>query len=588
MKKKTYFQKLNAGLILTFCFMCLSCENMLDVRPDKTLEPDQFYRDRFDADAAVTGIYGKFLSLASDYVILNELRADLMDVTNNADRYLREINEHNVSEDNPYANPRRFYELILYCNDALKNFDIMLAENKLEQVEYNERYSDIGTLRCWLYLQLAIHWGEVPYVTDPFVNVDDLNNTSSYPKLDIEDMVDKLIEFMESLPTKEQYASNSTLNISIDGWNTRTFFINKKFFLGDLYLWKGDYHTAATYYKDVMMTTVPGVDYFDSYRVKYADVASNNDLAVGYIRFKEDDYYSLIDNDNQGWKSMFIRGQDALFNSEWIWALPFDSRFAQGTPFVDLFSNTGGRYLLKPSQVAIDYWDSQTQRNGFPWDQRGRFTYTMEGGQPVIKKLTYSYSSLAPLEKNGKWFLARAALLHLRFAEAANRDDQYKIAWAFLNPGGIRVAYDDPNITDVSQELDTFLPYPYDFAARSSNVPYYRDTWHRHDGIRGRAYVTALSLDSANYFDLSTKTVTDAEGLKRDIEDKLITEAALELAYEGHRWSDLVRVAIRRNDPSFLADKVGDKLEKDGNPEAEAVRTKLSNRANWFLPFKLK
>jgi hypothetical protein len=334
-----------------------------------------------------------------------------------------------------------------------------------------------------------------------------------------------------------------------------------------------------------MMSQVQGVDAFDSYKVKYADISTNNDLAIGYIRDKEQDFNSLINNNTQGWKSMFIRAQDPLFNSEWIWVLPFDSRFKQSTPFVDLFSNTGGKYLVKPSQVAIDLWNAQEQRNGFSYDQRGRFTYVMEGGQPVIKKHIYNYDPLIPLERTGKWFLSRAALLHLHFAEAANRDGQNKVAWAFLNPGGIHTIYDNPSTTDVTQEFDTFLPYPYDFAARNTNVPYFRDSWHRHDGVRGRAYVTALTLDSVKYFNMSTKSVIDAEGLKRDIEDKLITEAALELAYEGHRWPDLLRIAIRRNDPGFLASKVYDKLQKAGRvADAEQARARLE-AGDWFLPF---
>ena len=72
------------------------------------------------------------------------------------------------------------------------------------------------------------------------------------------------------------------------------------------------------------------------------------------------------------------------------WALPFDSRFKQGTPFVDLFSKTGGKYLVRPSQVAIDLWDDQVQLNDFAYDQRGKFTYQMEGGMPVIKKHIYN------------------------------------------------------------------------------------------------------------------------------------------------------------------------------------------------------
>lgn len=52
------------------------------------------------------------------------------------------------------------------------------------------------------------------------------------------------------------------------------------------------------------------------------------------------------------------------------------------------------------------------------------------------------------------------------------------------------------------------------------------------------------------------------------------------------RWPDLLRIALRRNDPAFLADKIYTKLLRDGNPDATAVRTRLMTPANWYLPFK--
>ena len=72
------------------------------------------------------------------------------------------------------------------------------------------------------------------------------------------------------------------------------------------------------------------------------------------------------------------------------------------------------------------------------------------------------------------------------------------------------------------------------------------------------------------------------------LEGKLIDEGALELAFEGNRWPDLVRIARRQNNPAFLADRVYQKLLKDGDPTASAARAKLLNPANWYLPFEWK
>jgi hypothetical protein len=558
----------------------VSCKKFLDVQPEDKLVSEQMYRDVFDADAAVLGVYGKLMNVAKQYVVLNELRADLMSVTVNEDPYLREIGTSKVTESNPYANPKPFYEVILNCNDVLKNFDIMLKDKKFSQDDYNQRYSDVGAIRSWVYLQLGIQYGNVPYITDPLDNIDDVKDASKFPKVSFDDLLDKLIAFTEALPYKKPYATGNSLVITVDGYNTAKFFINKECLLGDLNLWKGNYTQAASYYKSVMETGTPSGndnEKFDTYRVKYAEVTSHNDLAVGYTRFSEQDATSLVNNNTQGWKSMFIRGQDVLWNTEWIWVLPFSKDFKPANPFIDLFSNRGGSYLVKPSKQAIDMWDAQKQNNGIPYDARGKkFTYNELDGQPVIMKYIYNY--LDPLtwqpvnffEKQGQWFLYRAATLHLRFAEAANRDNRHKLANALLNTG-IQNAYTEDGVTDVTDIEQTHDVPPYDFDARMGDYPRFRSPWHRNGGVRGRAYVQPAPV-------VGDSTIS--------IEDNLIREAGLELAYEGYRWADLVRIAKRRNDPAFLADKIYEKLVKEGNGQAGEVRTRLMNPDNWYLPFR--
>jgi len=566
-----------------------SCRKTFDIEPETTLSTNQVYRNIYDADAAVIGIYGKLMGLAKQYVVLNELRGDLMEVTDNAQADLREINTHNVSTGNPYADPRPFFSLINNCNDVLKNFNIMLAENKFRQAEYNQRYSDIGAIRSWLYLQLGIHFGKVPYVTDPLESIDAAKDQSKFPLLPFNQLLDSLIVFTEALPFKTPYPSGTSLVTTVDASNTSRFFIEKNSLLGDLHLWRNNYTKAATYYRAVMESTGYGVSpgteqFYQQFRMPFASVTNNNDLAVGYIRFKETDIRSLIENNSQGWRSMFARGQDALWTQEWIWVLPFNVNFSPQNPFIDLFSNNGGSYLVKPSQSAMDNWNSQRQSNGFPFDARGNFTWKTLSGQPVIMKYLYNYVNestllpVNPLLKPGQWFLNRAAALHLHFAEAANRDGKPKLAYAILN-NGISGTYDTSNASgrDVTNLQNTlFEPAPYNFDARNGEFPRYRGDWYRNNGIRGRARVVA---------DTVTRNISVADSIL-SIETYLINEDALELAYEGYRWPDLLRIALRRNDPAFLADKVYDKLRKDGVPDAAAVRTRLMNKDNWYLPFK--
>ena len=568
-----------------------SCKKLFDKVPGTELDASLAYRNVYDADAAVMGIYGKFMSLADRYIILNELRGDLLEYTNNADEYLRQISTHTVTPDNPYANPRPFYELIVNCNDVLKHLSIMYQQTKLTSAEYNQRYADIITLRAFVYLQLGIHYGdEVRYVTDPLEDLTAINNQALFPKLPFTVLVDSLISSLVSLPYKEAYPVGSTLNITLDAYPTAKFFINKKIVLADLYLWKGDYNQAATYYRQVMEQG--GVNYAAGTAGYYCyyKLGWNSDGEVDhYITYSRAGDASTLVRNTQ-WRVMFEQLPSSNgFNYEWIWALPFDSKFAPENPLIKLFSPIGGNYLVKPSQEIMDNWNSQKQRpvalassvNGLPYDARGQLSVSTVGGQPVVMKFLYNYLNYAsleavnPLVKNGKWFLLRQTQLHMRFAEAANRAGRSRLAYGLLN-SGIAGAYPSPG-SDVTLYHNSLTDgTPFNFDARNSGasgVPYYRADWYRNIGIRARANVTDLSISGTDSL--------------LQIENGLINETALENAFEGTRWPDLLRIARRRNDPAFLADKVFNKLSKDGVAGAAATRAKLLNK-DWYLPFNLK
>jgi starch-binding outer membrane protein, SusD/RagB family len=595
MKLRLIYRTGIAFVATGICFTFSSCKKMLDVEPQTSVGIANMYRNVFDADAAVIGVYGKVMKLAKPYLLMNELRGDLMDITSNSDANLRQLSEHTATVSNPYIDPQPFYEVIVNCNDVLANFKKMYAASKLKEAEFNQRYSDVGAIRSWVYLQLGIHFGTIPYVTNPVVQLSQLKDSANFPKITLAVLIDSLTKFTESLPYTDDYPTGTTLLTTVDGYSTSKFFINKNILLGDLYLWQGQYDKAADRYKRVLEINGPTGNselWYNQYRI-----SSFGNASITYGRAF--DFTSLVYTN--GWRYLFERPQvDNEFNWEMIWSLPFDKNFEPVNPFIDLMSPIGGSYLVQPAQQAIDLWNSQTQvyvftaatatagevlRDNFPVDSRGVFSYRTINGKPVIMKYLYNYlgSTNVPvnmLQKPGKWFLTRAATLHLHYSEAANRAGKYKLAYALVNKG-IGYTYDPfpgngaSANRDVTNFQQTFLPYPYDFDARGGQAPAYRNTWYRNIGIRGRANLKPVTLPL-------TDSVTNVENM-------IIAEDALELAYEGERWSDLLRVAIRRNDPSFIADKIYDKLRKSGLSAgaATAARNKLLAK-DWFLPFKFK
>ena len=60
----------------------------------------------------------------------------------------------------------------------------------------------------------------------------------------------------------------------------------------------------------------------------------------------------------------------------------------------------------------------------------------------------------------------------------------------------------------------------------------------------------------------------------------IIDEMALEGSFEGNRFYDLMRVALRRSDPAYLADPIA---RRSGSVD-NTLRTLLMDANNWYLP----
>ncbi len=116
------------------------------------------------------------------------------------------------------------------------------------------------------------------------------------------------------------------------------------------------------------------------------------------------------------------------------------------------------------------------------------------------------------------------------------------------------------------------------------------------DGIhsRGCGYVKYIDrpIRAFNYVDMVTKKAAENYNttltkediysgeyddiVQKCVEDLIVDEEALELAFEGTRFFDLMRVARRRGDPSYLANKLA--------LRNSSLATKLLDTNNWYFP----
>lgn len=519
MKKRSNINIYRLLAVIVVVFASFSCsDKFFDEQSGDRITPEQHYKSQIDAFTSLEGAVVPLRTVLPNLIMIDGLRSDQMDVTENADAYLKAINEQVFTADNPYLDASEYYKVIININEALANVEKVheLDRNFDAYIMYYYRGALVA-MRSWTYLNLLKLYGKAAWIEG---NLASLPANLSQNMMTKEALIDTLINQTKKLIFDPSVEKRIEFQFSSQ-------YVNPKGILGELYLEKGDYANAAKY-------------------LQMAIESYGNGTSV----YKVDKGYTQL-----AWKNIFVSAE-SQFNEN-IAVISFNANEQQNNP-LPKWMMYNDEFMVKPTHVLLDSFKAQVQLKGIIGDEFrgvGATIDTTSSGIPYINK--YSVDKVEPFSSDV--VLSRAADLHLLLAEALNRSGDEKNALIILNAG-----------------FNAEKTKPAQFFKWSANL-----------GIRGRAYlmprVVPDSILVVNGTD-TTKVAFQGEDRVKYVEDLIIDERALELAYEGKRWFDLVRIANRRNDPAYLADKVAAKFT--GTSNYDAIRSKLMNPANWYLPVR--
>lgn len=541
MKRLTKF---SIGLLLA-AFTMTGCENMFDVDSERVLFQDDHQLDSpKDTIFTMFGILSQFQKLADRYVVLGELRGDLMDVTDHSNLDLLQVNNFTMTPEHPYANIKDYYTVINNCNYLISHIDTSLVD-KAEKVMLKE-FAAAKSIRAWTYLQLVLNYGSAKYYTNPILTVEDANK--NYPEVDLDALADLLITDLEPIKT-----------IPLPGY-INLVFIPTRVLLGDLYLWRKNYEQAAAEYRDFLY---------------------ENEI--------------VVEKDRQ---SYYVVTGSAFGKKEREWNLTFNS--VQSSDHLSLFYYTTyqgklatldslmlATYELAPSAVAIDNWKNQVYYHdniySIMGDLRGEnaswcYREALSGSElestdlakrvsdAVDGPIAFKISNLSG-EVDAVIPIYRSATVYLRYAEAVNRAGKPNLAFAVLKNG----------LNIVSLNTSSIVP--------KSEIGVPRPAYMNFDDVRFRDNI-GIHARGCGYTEKATAykipSLLSAEDSIELVEDWIMDEYALETAFEGNRFHDLMRVALRRDDNEYLAKKID---AKHGGNKGD-IYNKLLDRTNWYLPKK--
>jgi len=579
MKSMKKIYGIMVGLVLVG-FTLVSCDGMLGSDSDQILLPSDHDLNSPDKNFyTINGILSEVEKLSLQYVLLGELRGDLMQTTSHTENDLQEIYNFDVSADNKFNDTKSYYSVINLCNYMIANIDTAIVM-KGEKINLRD-YAAAKGIRAWTYMQLALNYGKVKYIEQPLLDVSEANQ--DFPEYTFDDLAPILIK---DLAPWADFAIP-------DNFSWYELF-NIRMLLGDLYLWTGQYENAANQYYNLMQD-------------QYIYIGSS------YVNKYDGETNGIIVED--GFSS--TRWLSTMFSSNTITRLRASAEYNEdGSPLDSLnyYNNQ-----LAPSGVAINNWESQTYYQTsdvtIGGDLRGGVAIKIiyVGGTTTSKEISF-VGSYVPEEYYDDYFsnsdydiekgkivkfqrmgtrsltIYREAQLYLRYAEAVNQLGKPNLAFAVLKNGLGPTTLASNSLVPIQEKYISngdgtysFIPYV-DFSNRNYWMRNILDSQGKVEGteqvnigIHGRG---CGNVNLADDYVIPAELESLQDSMLY-VEDKIVEELALETAFEGNRFHDLMRIAKRRGDNSYLADRVSAKYSNAGT-----IQALLMNDENWYLPGK--
>ncbi|HKM92553.1 MAG TPA: RagB/SusD family nutrient uptake outer membrane protein [Prolixibacteraceae bacterium] len=592
-----------------------SCEQFFNPDQDITINEENLYTEWYEYRSAAMGLYSLQQDLVEQIVILGELRGDLLKVTENATPELVEIYNFNISKENKYASPKNFFKLI-----AATNRLISILEDKQPNVldkakpvnNYDRLYGEALCMRAWAYFNAVRIYGKVPLVDSRVSTIEDIeafiespvtytipvyvkygldgytNDTIYDQQIVLEKKylnTEQIIRyFTQELEEKvkavgvNHYIDNDDNSWEVTIWSNWSY----NTLLGHMYLTLGDLYQSSHYFEKVLYN------------------GSEN------YRYQLDESFAF----NQ-WGYIFTN----IDSREHILTLSFNKSEQQQNGFQRLFEPFGSNeFMLKPTVSAVHAWETQWRGykviNDYTTPDSSK---TVPQGMPSDYYRGYGFSYIYA-KKNGEFLDGNSYLQMLDYKKDKEQRSVESIMdgldtivvkyslnktiydqdanFIIYRAGGVNLYLAEAyNYLRAPDAVGDVRPSTYQALNIINNGSNYNPINSRAQlGIRGRVGLPALVIQDIKFiFDPFTNKVIGHLNLQnnlsekqRQFENEIMDERVRELAFEGERFYDLMRVAKRRNDPSFLATKVAAKYPA---AQRDYFYNFLMNENNWYINY---
>lgn len=329
------FKKMKTILVVLMMGTAMGCNSWLDLEPDNDRTTASYWQSKEEVDNVLMSCYVSMRNCLEKYVQWGELRGDGLALGTGANSSEDKIKSLDIQPDNSICKWNGFYEVIGCANSVIKYGPQVLERDATFSRELEAAYSAEATvLRSLAYFWLVRTFGEVPLVTEPYV---DDEEPFLHEKATEREILDRLIADLKTVipHCKPGYGSTPSDNWEDKGRVTRWAAYA---LLADICLWDERYQDC--------------VDACDKI------IASGKYELVG-----EDDWFRLFAEGNmaEGIFELQWRGDNSQENSlyDWFYSDSDKPRFVVSEKTDELFTRYTENDLRYWGATVVDKEDSR-------------------------------------------------------------------------------------------------------------------------------------------------------------------------------------------------------------------------------------
>lgn len=589
-----------------------SCSDFFEQESKEVIysDKDHLYSS-VDTVFSVVGILDKLQAIADRTNLLGEVRADLVDITDVTPSDLRDLAQFNVGDDNIYNRPFDYYAIINNCNYFIAHVDTAMKNNRNEYI-FMKEWAAVKGIRAWTYLQLVLNYGRVPFVTEPVLTKEDADKP--YPQYTIDQVCDYFINDLATIPERynTEYPGLGSLNSA--KVPSRLLFFPLSILRGELYLWKATMTGDKESYRQAALNYYKYINERNGINSAYPIGGS----FIGWVP------------GNANWNSTtggsMDNGSESVSpNAELISMIAISSEYdSVPNPHFNRLrylynSREDNKYKvsLTPSVGLTELSASQPNccidPNGLTWKYSpAGLSEHMSGDLRLSENWSIGYTidrdtrELIETQTIRKFrsrniHVYRRTMLYLRMAEALNMAGYPRMAYLILSNGINNNVIQNEVMPYYPTVSDSLYLARFDFPNNRYGIVTANDMAslripedHNTIGIHTRGsgwtpyneyyqFTDSVLVDSVNVaVPLATQQAY--------VDSLIINESALEFAFEGTRYYDMMRFAKRQPNPGAAMQQLvfGRKGEANRDMMSTEIKRPLTDERNWFLTWKGK